>query len=158
MRGSQCFQRSGLGSYGWSRETETLHGCVCDLVSVSSQPTLCQIFQHWSRTSFCRPNTATWKSMKLTSDQQLMWSQMQITEPLPEEEQALTEWHEGLLQPDVCSAQSDTCSGTQTSRSAHEDVYLACCGWDLLLKWNHVGSMWLSSRVCTLKYFEKGEH
>lgn len=108
--------------------SETLHGCAYDLLTAHA---LYQISQHWSRTSLCRPNPAIWKIMTLTSDQQLMWSQMRITVPLPEEERTLTGWHEGLLRPDVCSAQSDTCSGMQMTRSAHEDVYLASCGWEI---------------------------
>lgn len=136
MRDLGCFH-SSCWLIKRSRSTSRL--CFCDLLTVCSRPTL------WVKPSSADPGPASadperrvWESVELSSDQQ----QTQRIEPLPQEEAGLTVWHEGLLQPDVCS---DTFSVTVFTEPAAVEI---CC-------WSETA--WLSSRGCTVRYFEKEE-
>lgn len=125
----------------------------CDLMAVSSQPTLTVKLSRTDprpASTYILISTNILKITKLTWDQQLMWSQAQIMVPLPEEERALTGWHEDLVKQDVCSQKCsgllDTCSGTLKSLCSKWRC-LPCLLWSknllpLLLKWNSVGLVW----------------
>jgi len=159
MTGSQCFQRYCLGSHGWSRETEALHGCVCDLVSVSSRPTLGVKF---SSTDLRPDSVDSTQPSEKRHEADFRSAADVITDSdnwAPSWRRKSANWVARRPPPTGCLHRSvkhllwDTDDMLSTWRCLHGLLWLRD-----LLKWNHVGCMWVPSRGCTFKYSEKGEH